>query len=213
MISDSRGSTTTGAPSTAGPGGLAAASRSRSASRSCMTQRCGLGRSGASHRPIDPLPQARSWITRRPVAGSCRRTCSTRSRARAAASAGSRRSSHSELTRICSTVMPPHLPGRLRARTRWSPTRRATHAVRPRPGVAMSQGGVVQPCSQRCAERSRVAGRYEQPRADAVCAVTEGLRHPSDLGRDHRQAVGERLGGRHAYVSARDASTSRSAAR
>ena len=68
-------------------------------SRSCRTQRCGPGSSGASQRPIEPVPQPRSWITHRPVDGGRRARCSARSRDRAAASAGSRSASQPLLTR------------------------------------------------------------------------------------------------------------------
>ena len=124
VMSDCLASTVTAAPSAAGPGGSAAATSSRSASRSCRTQCCGPGSSGASQRPIAPVPQPRSWITRRPVAGSCRARRSTRSRARAAASAGSRRASHSRLTRMPSAVIATPRPGR----------RRSTDAVVDHPG-------------------------------------------------------------------------------
>ena len=63
VMSDRLVSTVTAAPSAAGPGRSAAATSSRSASRSCTTQCCGPGSSGASQRPIAPVPQPRSWIT------------------------------------------------------------------------------------------------------------------------------------------------------
>ncbi len=66
VTSETLGSMVTADPSAAGPGRLAPASVRRSGSRSWRTQCCGPRRSGASHRPIPPLPQPRSWTTRRP---------------------------------------------------------------------------------------------------------------------------------------------------
>ena len=116
VMSDCLASTVTAAPSAAGPGRSAAATSSRSASRSCRTQCCGPGSSGASQRPIAPVPQPRSWITRRPVAGRCRREVldevaahgPRRRRARAGRAIPG-------LTRMSSTVIATPLPGHLRA--------------------------------------------------------------------------------------------------
>ena len=48
------------------------------------------------------------------------------------------------------------------------------------------------------AQRDRVVGRDEQARPRPLGAATERLRHAADLGRDDRQAPGERLGHDHA---------------
>ena len=79
--------------------------------------------------------------------------CSTRSRDRASASAGSRRSSHSELTRICSTVIAPPPPGRLRGRTRWS-TSRASDARRSRAARRRRRRSSASPSQARSAAPS-----------------------------------------------------------
>ena len=198
-MSDCRASTVTAAPSAAGPGRSAAATSSRSASRSCTTQCCGPGSRGASQRPIDPVPQPRSWITRRPAAGSVRREVLDELGARAAASAGSRRASHPGLTR---TLRGDHrdAPARTPARTdvvrRPPGERRAPLAGGP--AQPAPQLGVAEPGPERGGERRRVAGRDQQARPGPVGAVTEGLRQPADLGRDDRQATGQRLGDDHA---------------
>ena len=171
VMSDCLTSTVTAAPSAAGPGRSAAATSSRSASRSCTTQCCGPGSSGASQRPIAPVPQPRSWITRRPVSGWCGRRLSTRSGARAAASAGSRRASHLRLTRMPSTVIATLRPGHRRSRTWWSTSpasdsRRSRAARRSRPLSSASPS--QRP--QRGAEGGRVVGRDQQPRPDPVGA-------------------------------------------
>ncbi len=137
VMSDCLVSTVTAAPSAASPGRSSAATASRSASRSCTTQCCGPGSRGASQRPIAPVPQPRSWITWRPAVGRRRRSCSARSGARAAASAGSRRASHSRLTRMPSAVIARPRPGHPRRRTWWSTTRRATRGARGRRGATV----------------------------------------------------------------------------
>ncbi len=66
------------------------------------------------------------------------------------------------------------------------------------PAQPRSELGVAEPGPERGAERRRVLRRDQQPRPDPVGAVTEGLRHPADLGRDDRQAAGQSLGDDHA---------------
>ena len=95
-------------------GGAAAARSSRSASRSCSTQCCGPGSCGASQRPIAPVPPPRSWTTRAPEPARCRARRAASSVERAAASAGSRSSSHCGLT-VALIPRPP----RGRARSPW----------------------------------------------------------------------------------------------
>ena len=213
VMSDCLVSTVTAAPSAAGPGRSAAATSSRSASRSCTTQCCGPGSSGASQRPIAPVPQPRSWITRRPVAGRCRRSCSTRSGARAAASAGSRRASHLRLTRMSSTVIATPRPGHLRRRTWWSTTRRATRAARGRPGATAlaARRRRARPGARRRAPQGRRAGpaaragsRRRRDRGPPVSPPTSA----ATTGRPRASASVTTM----PYVSARDASTSTSAA-
>ena len=170
------------APSAAGRRS-ATASSSRSASRSCTTQCCGPGSRGASQRPIAPLPPPRSWITRRPAAGRCRARRSASSAERAAASAGSRRSSHSGLTRTPSRAhraAPARTPARTDVGGRPPAQRRAPLAGGP--AQAPAQLGVAEPGPQRGAEGRRVAGRDEQPGAGAVLAVPERLGHAADVG-------------------------------
>ena len=140
VTSESLVSTVTADPSAAGPGRSVSATVSRSGSRSWRIHRCGPGRSGASHRPIAPLPQPRSWMTsgRRPAGGDAG--------ARRApgigptASARSRRSSQAGLTGIASTVITPLPRSRLRRRRRWSANRRATRAARAPPAAAAGAG-------------------------------------------------------------------------
>lgn len=131
-MSDRLASAVTRRPFAAEPGGSAMAISNRSASRSCRIQCCGPGSSGASHRPIAPVPQPRSWITWRRVAGSAAARCPTSPRAWAAASAGSRRASHLGLTRVLSAVTGSPRRGALQRRTRWSTTGTASRAARGR---------------------------------------------------------------------------------
>ena len=165
------------------------------------------GGPAAAARAIGPSPRCRRRGRGSPadrVPGSCRRTCPTRLRARAAASAASRRPSQSALTRIPSAVI--RAPARTRAMSDavvahpGSEARRSRAAARNR----SPQPRVAQPGPQRGAERGGVVRRDEQPRAGPVGAVPERLRHAPDSGGDDREAPGERLGDDHAVASRRE---------
>ena len=198
-MSECLASTVTAAPSAAGPGASAAATASRSASRSCTTQCCGPGSSGASQRPIAPVPQPRSWITQRPVCRSCRPRCSTRSPARAAASAGSRRASHSRLTRTPSAAH-RDAPARTPATTdavvdhpgsdsRRSPAARRNRALS---SASPSQARSAAPSAAGSSGATSSPGRI--PSAPWPSASGSS----ADVGGDDRQAAGQRLGDDHA---------------
>ena len=66
-----------------------------------------------------------------------------------------------------------------------------------RPPQPPAQVGVLEPGSQRVAERRRIVRGNEQARPDAVGAVTQSLRHSADVGGDDRQAACQRLGDDH----------------
>ena len=198
-MSDRLVSTTTGAPSAAGPGRSAAAIASRSASRSCTTQCCGPGRSGASHRPIAPVPQARSWITQRPVAG--RRRRSVRDEI-----AGPGRSV-GRLAEVEPSGAHPDLLDRHRAAPARTPDstdvvvdQRESDARRSRAARRNRRRRSASPSQARSAAPSATGspGGTRRPGACPVGAVTEGLRHTPDLGCHDRQATGQRLGDDHA---------------
>ena len=95
-------------------------------------------RAGAAAEVVDH-PDGRS-------PGAARPRCSTRSRARAAASAGSRRASHALLTRMPSALIATPRPGPPRRRTSWSTSRasdsrrsRAARRSRPLSSASPSQ--------------------------------------------------------------------------
>ena len=63
---------------------------------------------------------------------------------------------------------------------------------------APSQLGVAEPGPQRRAERGRVVGGTSSPGRTPSAPWPRASAHPADLGRDDRQATGERLGDHHA---------------
>ena len=68
-------------------------------------------------------------------------------------------------------------------------------AARPSP-----QLGVGEPRPERGTEGRRVLGRNQNSGPDSVGAVPERLGQPADVGCDHRQAAGQRLGDDHAVA-------------
>ena len=111
-------------------------------------------REPAAHRPGAAAEVVDHLAGRLP--GGVRPRCSTRSGARAAASAGSRRASHPQLTRISSTVI-AHAPARTPART---------DVVVDHPGerLAPLAGGPAQPPSAARRRRARPAAPRRAPR-------------------------------------------------
>ncbi len=201
VMSDRLVSTTTEAPSAAGPGRSAAATCSSSASRSCSTQCCGPGserREPAAHRPGAAAEVVDHHGGR--SAGSAR---PRRGRRVAGAGRGVGR-----LAQLEPRGADPDALGRHRRRGRPGRRRRptvvadqpASDARRSRAARRSRRRSSASPSQARSAAPSatRVVGRHEQPGPVAVGAVAEGLRHAPDLGRDDRQAAGERLGDHHA---------------
>ena len=173
---------------------LVAASSSRPSSRSCTTQCCGPGSRGASQRPIAPLPPPRSWMASGP-SGRWRARRSASSSERAAASAGSRSSSHCgddhahRATTAAASVSTPATSAVVSSHPR-SDARRSRAARRRR----SRSSALAEPAPQRGAEGRRVARAGPAARA----AVPERLAHAADVGGEHRQAAGQRLGDDHA---------------
>ena len=181
-------------------GRSAAAICSRSASRSCSTQCCGPGSSGASQRPIAPVPQREVVDHQRPVAGRCRRSCSTRSR-RAGGGVGG----------LAQGEPVGADPDRLRRSSRRSRQdarddgrggrpagqRRAPLARGPAQPLAAARRRRARRAARRRARPGRPGGTSRPGRSPSG-AVAERLRHAADLGGDDRQAAGQRLGDDHA---------------
>ena len=198
VTSDSRVSTATAAPSAAGPGASAAASASRSGV--AVVEDPALRPGQERREPPAHRPAAAAEVVdhRRPPAG--RRRAEVRDelsgpgrRVRALAQVEPARAD------------PDRLDGHRAAPARTSATsgrgrrpagERRTPFAR-RPPQPPAQVGVLEPGSERVAERGRVVGRNEQARPGAVGAVPQSLRHPADLGGDHRQAACKRLGDDH----------------
>ena len=200
VMSDSRVSTATAAPSAAGPGSVGGGDRQQV--RVPVVQRPSAAARAGAARATGPSPRCRRRGRGSPGGRSAGRRApevldEVAGPGRGVGTPRAGRAS-SELTRIASTVIAPPPPGRRPRRTWSSTSRRATRAARARPGATAGAGRRPEPGPERGAERGRVVGRDEQPRPGAVGAVTEGLRHPADLGRDDRQAAGERLGDDHA---------------
>ena len=195
---------------TPGAGGAATASSSRSASRSCTTQCCGPGSRGASQRPIAPLPPPRSWITRR-RAGRCRARRSASSAERAAASAGSRRTSHSGLTPAAIIAPLPRarrratdaVAGHRRSDSRRS---RAARRRRPRRSASPSQARSAAPSAAGSPGGTSSPGRV--PSSPCPSASDTPPTSAARTGTPRASASVTTM----PYVSACEASTSRSAA-
>jgi hypothetical protein len=135
------------------------------------------GGSGTSQRPIDPLP-GEVVDDRGTSAGSRRRSCRTRSRERAAASALSRRSSHSGLTRIASTVVTPLSEGVCHGSGRRGPVGERLAPLPSRAAQPPAQVGVLEPGAQRASRNAAgSSGGTEQTRPGAVGAVPEPPAH------------------------------------
>ena len=179
VMSERLVSTMTRAPSAAGRGdvggGDSRAGRRRGRAGPSAAR---PGSSGASHRPIAPLPHARSWITRTPVAGRCA--------ADALDEVARPRRGVGGLAQVEPIGADPDLLDGHRAASARTPATTGGRRRPPRerraplasgPAQPLPQPGVAQPRPQRAAERGRVAGRDEQPRPDPAGAVAEGLRH------------------------------------
>ncbi len=197
-----------------------------SASRSCTTQCCGPGRRGASQRPIAPLPPPRSWITSRPAAGRYWRRRSASSAERAAASAGSRRTSHPGLTRTAVALIvllprrrrrPPlssQLPrGRRRRRTR-SPSHGRSVARRSRAARRRRSRSSASSSQARSAALSAAGspgGTSSPGRVPSSPCPRASVTPPTSVARTGRPRARASVTTM-PYVSACEASTSRSAA-
>ena len=170
----------------------------RAPRRGRAAPRLGVGQPGGQPPTQGARAAPRSRTTSGPPAAA-RAAAPARAAERATASAGSRSASQSALNRAALTCAAAAVQGRAEGggqRARGRPARGGPAAGRGPPAQPPAQLRLGQPAPQRGRERRRV-GRGDQQAGPAPPGAAERLRHAADVGGDHRDAAGERLGDHH----------------